>query len=404
MRKKINDRLLLDLFFLLKLIIIIGAYFKTSYCFEINKVFADQELPLTTRINFALDLALKKYDGQKIWLIYSIESSCAIKEIGTAQESNTESISLEQTIFGKAYNVNNNLPTHGKEPQVTHLPEKLNEPPSSRRLAPQLNNNKRSATYKLAIILDYSLESGNPCLYHIYLQRMDRPFSRDNRPIFWLGMGNPATSIGWLQYQFSHTKYLKLKQQIIASIGAHHYSRHIIEFMKKIVWGNYSRTFKTEAIYWLGQHSSIESIKLLAILAVKQTNIHLKKKAIFALSQINNGKAKAIVSILAKKEKNTGIRQEAIFWLSQTADEEAIEVLNEILMTEDDPIIKDYTIFAISQLPENKAAPIFYRILQDTSDAKVQKKARYWLDRTKDQRMMNFFMDLVEEDDQGGLN
>jgi hypothetical protein len=404
MRKKVNNRSLLYLFFLMKLIIIIGAYFRTSYCFELSKVFADQELPLTTRINFALDLALKKYDGQKIWLIYSIESSCTIKEIGTAQMLNTDNISLEQIIFRNACNVRNNLPTHEISTHVTHRPEQLNEPPSRKRLEPQLNNNKRSATYKLAIILDYSLESGNPCLYQIYRQRMDQPFSRENRPIFWLGMGNPSISIGWLQYQFYHTKYLKLKQQIIASIGAHYYSRQTIEFMKKIVWGNYSLTFKSEAIYWLSQHNSIESIKLLAILAVKQTDIHLKKKAIFALSQINNSKAKAIVSVLAKKEKNTGIRQEAIFWLSQRADEEAIEVLNEILTTEDDPIIKDYTIFAISQLPENKAVPIFYRILQNTSDAKVRKKARYWLDRTRDQRMMNFFMDLVEEDDQCGLN
>ena len=40
-----------------------------------NKSAVKHDTNLQTAIDFALDLALKKYDGQKVWLIYSIKSN-----------------------------------------------------------------------------------------------------------------------------------------------------------------------------------------------------------------------------------------------------------------------------------------------------------------------------------------
>jgi len=389
----------------LMLNVIFFTFFRLCYGFEVNKIFADQSLKLNTRINFALDLALKKYDGQRIWVIYSIDGYWTTNESRMIQGSIKENQTLEQIIFEKTFNKGSSWTEQAiSNPIESSVPNKLIQITSNKRVATQMDNKRRSDTKKIAIILDYSLESGNPCLYQIYLQRMNQPFSRENRSIFWLGEEVTSISVNWLNDQFYHTKYLKLKQQIIASIGTHNCSKQAIEFMKKIVWGNYSLLLKNEAIYWLSQHNSIESIKILAILAVKQTDIRLKKKAIFALSQIRDKKATTIVSVLAKQKKNRGIRQEAIFWLSQIADEDAIEVLNEILTSENDHAIKDYTIFAISQLPEMKATPILYQIAQNSPDSRIRKKAMFWLHRTRDQRMMDFFMDLVHEEEQRGSN
>ncbi len=331
--------------FLIKVIIIIVVSYKTSYCLEIDSVFADKNLTLPTRINFALNMALKKYDGKKIWIVYSLEN---------------------------AYLMN-----------IT----------SRHRMIEQNR-----------VILDYSLESGNPCLYQVFINQMDQLPLLEFRPRFWLREATTGCSINWLKDQFDKTKNVKLKQQIIATIGAHDDSKEVVNFQKQIILGNNSPKLKSEAISWLGKHNSPESIKLLAFLAVKQKNIQLRKKAICALSQIHNRHAQAVVITLALKEKNQQVREEAIFWLSQIADDYALKTLNEILNTEYNPTIKNCAIFAISQLPESKATPLLHRIAQKDPDTQVRKKARFWLNRMKEQRLMEFLNDLCEDENRRGSN
>jgi len=390
MKIKVKSQLILYFFFLLELIIIIVFLAKTSFALEINKLFACQDFDFNTRVNFALDLALKKYDGQKIWLIYSVDSIYSMKDIKRMQETGNTNLTLEQIIFEKICPNDNRT----KEQEIQRKVASINQ------IKPQLEDKNRPDYFKLAIILDYSLESGNPCLYHIFLQRMDQPFFKEIRPIFWLGEGVASTSLDWLKYQFHKTTYSKLQQQMIASIGAHKCSKQVVEFQKHIILGNYSLSLKNEAIHWLGRHNSHETINLLTYLALKHKDIRLRKKSIFALSQLKTRDAFAIISILARKEKNQEVRQTAIFWLSQLPCEDATEVLNGILMNENNLKIKEYTLFAISQLPERKATPILSRIAQTSPDSRIRKRAMFWLDQTKDQRMLDFFLDLANDEKQ----
>jgi len=367
MNLQVKMRKILNLFFLWTLGVIINTIWGASYSSEINKLFADPNLKLPTKIDFALKMALKKYDGQKIWLIYSIENLYdTTDESGmTQQHFRNKELPLDQLIFGKE-----NIYDEGS----------------------------------LAIILDYSLESGSPCLFQIYTQRTTRPFLKDMRPIFWLGEENSSVSLNWLVNQFYQKKYVNLKTQIIKATGIHNCSEKVVDFQKRIIMGDYPLSLKNEAINCLSQHNSIISIKLLAQLAIKENDIWLRKKAIFALSQIKNGKAQSIISKLAKKDRNIEIRREAIFWLSQIGNEEAIHVLSEIVLNETDPSTKEYTIFAISQLPEDKAKPLLTHIAQTTSFSRIRKKAIFWLGKTRDQRMMDFFLDLINEQEQSRPN
>ncbi len=382
---------------LLKLIIIIVPVFGTSYSFEINRLFDDCHPELTKKIDISLDLALKKYDGQKIWLIYSIDSFCTLSNTPGYRKSVPENINLTQLIYGKYILKDMSLKNHAKSSTA----EKLNHTPTGHRLE-RLLDNDRSA--KLAVILDYSLESGNPCLYQVYLQNMNQPFVKENRPIFWLGEDIPSASINWLRWQYHRTKYQKLKQQIITAIGAHQFTQPVVDFLQQVVFSNCSLPLKTDAIHSLGKHNSIESIRLLTYLAVKQKNILLRKKAIFALSQVNDKTAQNVVTALANKERNQEVRLEAIFWLSQIADDDALKTLNEILASEKNSTIKNYTLFAISQLPGTKSIPILYHIARSNPDDKIRSKAKFWLHRTKDHRIMNFIKELAQEDNRSGSN
>lgn len=398
-QSKMKGLLLTHFWLSIKLASIIILSFKISYSFEIEKVLANQNLKLSIRINFALDMALKKYDGKKLWLIYSIDNHCSMRPLEQHSIVVHDDNTLEQIILG----YNPNLEKENLIDSANHFQSDINfSMPSEYQTGKKTKNIGRPQSNKIAVILDYSLESGNPCLYQIYQQRMDQSFTKEIRPIFWLGEGTAIFSINWLKDQFYKTKSTKLKQQIIGAIGAHQSSKEVIDFQKQIICGKYSQSLKNEAIFWLGKHNSIESIKFLAFLAIKQKNIQLRKKAIFALSQIDNKRAHLIVIALALKEKNHEVRHDAIFWLSQIADEDAIEVLSIILMTEKDSEVKKYIIFAISQLPEDKATPILTRVAQNNPDHETRKKAKFWLDRTRNQRMNDFLNDLIQEENRSG--
>lgn len=372
---------------------------------EIDRSLFHSDLKCTAKINLALDLAMKKYDGQKIWVIYTVGCTNKIGDRQIESVWNKDVMTLEQIIWGESYAQSYDLRENEKlkkKPLV--YPENFHQAPTNDEILLHSNNQEQLNHSNLAIILDYSLESGTPCLYHIYFQTMNRPFPKDERPIIWLGREIPVYSFEWMVLQFHKTKYPQLKQELISAIGIQDCTERIVEFMKQIVLNNYDASLKEEAIYWLGQHSSIENIRFLAFLAIKHTNIQIRKKAIFALSQIKDDKAQSIVSTLARKEKNQEVRQEAIFWLSQIADEEALKTLNEILTEDKNAGMKAYTVFAISQLPASKSTPILHRIAHYNPDVQVRNKAKFWLDRTKNKRMMDFFMELVDEENRRGSN
>lgn len=382
---------------IVKLIIVSIPVLGNSYSFEINRLFNDCQLGLTKKIDLTLDLALKKYDGKKIWLIYSIDSFNSLNNSPKYRKSLPENINLTQLIYGK--DVHNDLSLKNQANSSTN--RKLSQAWTGHKLERLMD---RDNAEKLAIILDYSLESGNPCLYQVYAQNMNQTFVEEERPIFWLGENISSASINWLRYQFNTTDYPKLKQQIIAAIGAHQSTRPAVEFLKQVIFSNCSLPVKIEGLYSLGKQNSIESIRLLTYLTVKPKSILLRKKAIFALSQVNDKTAKNVITTLASKGKNQEVRQEAIFWLSQIADEEALTTLNKILATEENSTIKNYTLFAISQLPEKKSIPILFHIAQTNPDNKIRNKAKFWLDRTKEHRIMNLIKELGQEENPGGSN
>ena len=355
---------------ILKLIIIFSGV-GTAYSFEINRLFNDCHLDLTKKIDLTLDLALKKHDGKKIWLIYSIDCFSSFDKSTLYKKSVPENRNLTQLIYGE-----------------------LNQAPSGHKLERLI---EKDSTQELAIILDYSLESGNPCLYQVSVQNMIHSFTKEKRPIFWLGENSPSASLNWLRYQYFCTSYQRLKKQIIAAIGAHQANHSTIEFLKHVVFGNCALPIKTEAIHSLGNHNSIESIQLLTFIAIKQDNTLLRKKAIFALSRVNEQTAKNVITKLASKAKNQEVRKEAIFWLSQIADDDALNALNKILASEPNTTIKHSALFAISQLPEKKSIPILLHIAQNNTDDKIRNKAKFWLDRTRDRRIMEFLKELDQE-------
>jgi HEAT repeat protein len=99
---------------------------------------------------------------------------------------------------------------------------------------------------------------------------------------------------------------------------------------------------------------------------------------------------------LAKKEKDPKIRKEAIFWLGQKASEESIKTLRDVVNdTDEDTKVKGSAVFAISQLPSEKSVPMLIDIARKNKNPKVQKQAIFWLGQKDDEAALKFFEEIL---------
>ncbi|HEX9973984.1 MAG TPA: HEAT repeat domain-containing protein [bacterium] len=398
MNNVLKNRTICHLFILH--IVFIFNCIDVGYCYEINRIFADPNLGLATRINFALELASQKFDGKKILLVYTISASNMELEQATASElSNSNNKSLYQVLFEDKQISGNKEKTSTllNDPKMQILQK--TSPGDFNNAAEKNDPNKAFHSAHLAIILDYSLESGRPCLYQVYFQNISKSFNQEIRPMFWLGHTSSHESVEWLKYQFYKSSQEKFKQQAIRAIGSHDCKEKVVEFSKKVLQGKQSLPLKAEAISLAGKSNTTDGLQLLISTAIKNNNILLRKKALFALSQVSNDKAHLVIATIAKKEKNIEVRKEAIFWLAQVANSESVRILNEIMQKEADHRIREYTLFAISQLPGSQSKPLLTTVALNDPIYHIRKKARLILKHSEDEKFMNFFDELVRDSD-----
>ena len=367
------------------------------FCNEINRPFVCQNTDLAIRINFAKETALREFDGGKIWLIYSINSSkMDLERFAAADLSNN---SLYQLLFESAQPSNKKgaaLSRHNDRHKmsVVTIPPGNSEDRHNKDEANHIGHSNR-----MAIILDYSLESGRPILYQVCFQNISKTFNQELRPIIWIGNATTIQSFAWLVHQFSKSTYEKLRQQIINAIGFHDCEMNLVDFSKKILNGRYPQSLKVTALSLVGKSNTTDGLKLLISIAINNNNVLLRKRALFSLSQLNNPKAHLVIAAMAKKEKNDEVRKEAIFWLSQIANQEAIKILSEIMQKETDPKIREYTLFAISQLPGSQSKPILTTVATNDPLYRIRKKARLIMKQSEDSKFMIFFDELVGNSD-----
>lgn len=400
MTNLLKNRILCHILILQVLLIASSNSIGELYCSEVYKLFSDQNLSLATRANFALEIALRKFDGKRVWLVYSIRSTIRDYDQNFASEMTTSNNqSLYELLFNeKPISGNNrNLTTplnDRRNPILQKIP--LGD---SNNSAERYGEKKTGQATQLAIVLDYSLESGRPIIYQVYVQNISERFNQETRPIFWLGNAASDESIVWLKYLFYKSSLLKFKQQAIRAVGFHDCEKKVVEFSKKILHGKHQTPLKVEAISLAGKSNTPEGLKLLVATAINNDNTLLRKKALFALSQFPDEKALQVIAAIAKKEKQYEVRKEAIFWLGQVASVESAKILTEIMRTETDARVRECTLLAVNHLPVSLSKQLLAIVAMNDSNYRIRKKARLMLRHSGDEKLMYFFDELVKSND-----
>jgi len=152
---------------------------------------------------------------------------------------------------------------------------------------------------------------------------------------------------------------------------------------------------REEAIFQLGQRRSTENTEFLRSLYTRLTNEDLKDKIMFSLSQQRDaGNEQWIMNIALNPKEDIELRKKALFLAGQSGI--AISELSKLYDRMNDTEMKDQIIFVLSQRQHDPAAmDKMFDIARNEKDPELRKKAIFWLGQSRDPRVQQFLLDLI---------
>ena len=105
-----------------------------------------------------------------------------------------------------------------------------------------------------------------------------------------------------------------------------------------------------------------------------------------------------LLEIARQRDRARDVRKSAMFWLGQAAVDAVLGDLDEMAMDENDEIeVREAAVFAISQRPADESVPTLIRIARSDAHPKIRKSAVFWLSQTDDQRVVEFFEEVLSD-------
>jgi HEAT repeat protein len=152
---------------------------------------------------------------------------------------------------------------------------------------------------------------------------------------------------------------------------------------------------REKAIFWLGQRSGRDNTEFLRNLYARLTNEDLKEKVLFSLSQQHGvGNEQWLMNVASNSKEDIDLRKKALFWAGQSGVpmSELVGFYNRMNESE----MREQMIFVFSQREHDPAAmDKLFDIAKNDKDPELRKKAIFWLGQSRDPRVQQFLMDLI---------
>ena len=158
-----------------------------------------------------------------------------------------------------------------------------------------------------------------------------------------------------------------------------------------------SGDLREKAIFWLGQRRSTENTEFLRNLYSRLTNQDLREKVLFSLSQQRGvGNEQWLINIAVNPKEDIELRKKALFLAGQAGV--SIQELAALYDRMGDTEMKESIIFTLSQRQSDRAAiDKLFDIAKNEKDADLRKKAIFWLGQSRDPRVQQFLMELINK-------
>ncbi|MFN2637824.1 MAG: HEAT repeat domain-containing protein [Gemmatimonadaceae bacterium] len=211
--------------------------------------------------------------------------------------------------------------------------------------------------------------------------------------VFWLSQVPGST--GLLETILRGNGDVGIKDKALFALSQQHEPRAQQILRDFAVRDGENEELREKAIFWLGQRRSTENTEFLRNLYSRLTNEDLKDKVMFSLSQQRGaGNEQWLMNIAVNPREDTELRKRALFLAGQSgvATSELVGLYNRMTDAE----LKDQMIFVFSQRQRDPAAvDKMLDIAKNDRDPELRKKAIFWLGQSRDPRVQQFLLDLI---------
>ena len=211
--------------------------------------------------------------------------------------------------------------------------------------------------------------------------------------VFWLSQVPGST--GLLEEILKGNSDENIKEKALFSLSQQNEPRAQQILRDFAVRESENSDLREKAIFWLGQRRSAENTEFLRSLYSRLTNEDLREKILFSLSQQRGvGNEQWLMNIALNPKEDIELRKKALFWAGQSGV--AIPELSKLYDRMSDSEMKEQVIFVLSQRQgERTAMDKLFEIAKNEKDAELRKKAIFWLGQSRDPRVQQFLMDLI---------
>jgi TolA-binding protein len=213
--------------------------------------------------------------------------------------------------------------------------------------------------------------------------------------VFWLSQVRDERAVDMLEDILRNSKDEELQNKALFALSQHRSGRGSAILREFATRDGTSTELRGQAIFWLGQRNSQENNDFLRNLYGKLNNQELKDKVLFSLSQRRNmGNEKWLMQIAANGKEDIELRKKALFWAGQSGVgvEEIIPFYTQI----PDQEMREQVIFVLSQRGNNpRAVDKLMDIAKNDKDPELRKKAIFWLGQSRDPRVQQFLVDMI---------
>jgi HEAT repeat protein len=211
--------------------------------------------------------------------------------------------------------------------------------------------------------------------------------------VFWLSQVPGST--GLLEEILKGNSDENIKEKALFSLSQQNEPRAQQILRDFAVRENEDSDLREKAIFWLGQRRSTENTEFLRNLYSRLTNQDLREKVLFSLSQQRGvGNEQWLMNIALNPKEDIELRKKALFWAGQSGV--AIPELSKLYDRMGDSEMKEQIIFVLSQRQSDRTAmDKLFEIAKNEKDPELRKKAIFWLGQSRDPRVQQFLMDLI---------
>ncbi|MGH9853104.1 MAG: HEAT repeat domain-containing protein [Blastocatellia bacterium] len=270
-------------------------------------------------------------------------------------------------------------------------------------------------------------EPNDTAVTRVEVYNLDRVREYSGYRVYWLGRAGNEESLNLLRALVEGQQAARVSEHATMAIALHDDSR-VAGMLKTFVRQSSIEKARMSSIFWLGQvggetpfladlvrnenegrearkqaafaigiSKDSAALSTLQSLYPSVTHRDVKNQIIFAAS-INEDKDAAVNFLIAVADKDADreSRKQAIFWLGQKAGERGLNALKDTVDSADaDTEIQKQAVFAISQRPKDESVPLLINIARTHPKAAVRKQAIFWLGQTGDERVVDFFKEIL---------